>query len=188
MRRPDRIAGGPVCLTAVVMALLLQGCQALNPSVHAGALDEIRFKQLWDLYRHCLASTDAGAMRQAAARLSQAAQEAAAVMASPPPFLPTPLARLVSTPPLRLSVDPEALATSCALEAGEVAVASGQTALAVEMFRSVIQAHGPGTYAYYAERARAGLGRLRDKAPAVYEVLLPQSAPTRTVADSPVKR
>ncbi|MGH7165151.1 MAG: hypothetical protein ACREIS_06460 [Nitrospiraceae bacterium] len=182
MRRRHRIAGGPVCLTAVVMAVLLQGCQALNPSAQAGAMDEIRFRHLWHLYRHCLASTDAGAMRQDAARLSRAAHEAAAVVASPPPFLPKPLARLVSTPPLRLSVDPEALATSCALEAGQVALATGQTDLAVEMFYSVIQAHAPDKHAYYAEQARAGLGKLRDEAPAVYEVLLPQSPPTSFVA------
>ncbi len=188
MRRRRRIAGGRVCLTAVVMAVLLQGCQALNPSAQAGTLDEIRFRHLWDLYRHCLASTDAGAMRQDAARLSRAAHEAAAIVASPPPFLPEPLARLVATPPLRLSVDPEALATSCALEAGQVAVTTGQTDLAVEMFRSVIQAQAPDKYAYYAERARVGLGRLRDQAPALYEVLLPQSPPSPSAAFSPSGR
>jgi hypothetical protein len=170
------------------MAVLLQGCQALNPSAQASALDEIRFRHLWDLYRHCLASTDAGAMRQDVAHLSRAAHEAAAIVASPPPFLPMPLARLVASPPVRLSVDPEALATSCALEAGQVALATGQTDLAAEMFRSVILAHAPDKYVYYAERARAGLGRLRDGAPAVYEVLLPQSPPRPAVALSPSGR
>ena len=156
--RPASMSACPLAsLLVVASILMLQGCQALRPSAQSGGLDETEFSRLWDLYSHCRASADAEAMRLDAVRLSRAAAEARWVDRSVSPFLPKALARLVSDPPLRLSVDPAAMAASCTLETGQVALIEGQADLAADMFRSVIRGYPQKEYTFYVEKAHAGL-------------------------------
>ncbi|MGH7208735.1 MAG: hypothetical protein ACREIL_05050 [Nitrospiraceae bacterium] len=113
------------------------------------------FNDIWVIYTHCRAGSDPETMRQDAHRLSQAST----VDLSPPALLPESLRRLVSRPPLRLSVDPRAMAASCALHTGQTALAAGQSGLASDMFRLIIRRYPEAEYAYYVDQAREGLGQ-----------------------------
>ncbi len=137
------------------MALMLSGCQGLYLYDHPVDHQESQFNHLWGIYTHCRASSNPETLRQDAHRLSQAP------MADqlPHALLPDPLRRLVSRPPLRLSVDPRAMAASCALHAGQAALTAGKSELASGMFHQIIRGNPEAEYAYYVDQAREGLGQ-----------------------------
>ncbi|MGH7251771.1 MAG: hypothetical protein ACREIK_07920 [Nitrospiraceae bacterium] len=137
------------------MTLMLSGCQGLHLQDHQVGQQESVFSHLWGVYTHCRAGSDLETMRQDAHRLSQAPP----VDQSPPALLPDSLRRLVSRPPLRLSVDPRAMAASCALHAGQTALTAGQSDLAGDMFHQIIRKYPEAEYAYYVDQARKGLGQ-----------------------------
>ena len=137
------------------MVLMLSGCQGLHLQDHQVGHRESVFTHLWSVYTLCRASSDPETSRQDARRLSLAPR----VDQSPPALLPDALRRLVSRPPLRLSVDPRAMAASCTLHAGQTALIAGQTELATDMFHQIVRNYPEAEYAYYVNRARDGLSQ-----------------------------
>ena len=135
------------------MVLLLSACQSIQLRDQPVGHEESVFNQLWGIYTHCRATSDPETSRQDAHRLGQTP----IVDQSPSALLPDSLRRLVSRPPLRLSVDPRAMAASCALHTGQTALAAGQSDLAGFMFHQIIRRYPEAEYAYYVDQARDGL-------------------------------
>lgn len=135
------------------IALTLSGCQGLHLQDQQAGHRESVFNHLWGVFTHCRANSDPETSRQDAHRLSRAPR----MDQSPPVLLPHALRRLVSRPPLRLSVDPRAMAASCALHAGQTALAAGQNELASVMFHQIVREYPEAEYAFYVDQARDGL-------------------------------
>ena len=154
------------------VALMLWGCQGLQLRDKPVSQQESVFTHLWGIYTHCRAGSDPETIRQDAHRLSQAPMGDQ----SPPALLPDSLRRLVSRPPLRLSVDPRAMAASCALHAGQTALAAGRSDLAGDMFHQIIRNYPEAEYAYYVDQARDGLSEA---------VLNPSASPLLRLVSSP---
>jgi hypothetical protein len=136
-------------------AILLAGCQGHLHTPQASD-PEAGFRHLWALYSECLTVADPDTARLDAFRLLRAALPFAAEQ-DPPPFLPELLGRLVAEPPLRLSIDPQALAASCVLHSATIAQEHGRVDLAASLFRMVIENYPKPQHASYVEQARAGL-------------------------------
>jgi hypothetical protein len=118
--------------------LLLTGCQALIPPVDQVAREQA-FDRSWEFYRDC---------RRA---------DLAAILAQAPRW-----ERLAAAPvqrPVRLSVDPRALAAACAVHTGNLALSQGERELAAELYSLVIDRYPDPDYAYYVAQAWAGLLR-----------------------------
>lgn len=126
-------------VVVLIGMLFLTGCQAGLHSLDKTVADEEAFARSWGLYQDCRGADLATIL----ARTPQWER-----MAAPP-------ARL----PVRLSVDPRALAADCALHAGNLALTQGEQGLAVEFFSLVIERYRVEDYAYYVARARDGLLR-----------------------------
>ncbi|MGH7260501.1 MAG: hypothetical protein ACREI9_07440, partial [Nitrospiraceae bacterium] len=74
------------------------------------------------------------------------------------PFpLPDFVKRVVVQPAPRLAADPKAMAASCSLSTGHVALRAERLDLATDLFRAVLQNHPQPEYAYYVDQARIGL-------------------------------
>lgn len=136
--------------------LLLTGCQlgVLQGSETGMGPDE--FARIWGLYQDCRSA------------------ELATILAQTPRW--ERMAAAPSRLPVRLSVDPRALAAACAIHAGNLALSQGERELAVEWFSLVIQRYPEADYAYYVAQAWAGLNRAAESAtPTV--ALIPNSLP-----------
>jgi len=119
--------------------LFVAGCQTGMWPADKAALDQEAFERFWGLYQDCRTADLATIL----ARTPQWER-----MAAPP-----------SGQPVRLSVDPQALAAACAVNAGNLALAQGERELAVELFSLVLDRYTDTTYAFYAGQARDGLLR-----------------------------
>jgi hypothetical protein len=142
---------------ALLMLVGLAGCSSIpQPSPMVGSLVEKdeSFKRLWGLYTSCRSNRDpVGAWRDARGLEELARTTAAATSGL---GLPAPLNWLVSQPPVRLSVDPRAMAAACLLHAAELSQAVGWEHAAV-MFGTLIRQYPETDYAYYVAQARSGL-------------------------------
>jgi len=86
-------------------------------------------------------------------------------------FLPETFAHEVLEPPLRISVNPEAMMAACALRAGEEERMTGQSNIAAELYRFVLSGSWRSLSSYYVEQARLGLALLeRNADPAIKDV------------------
>jgi hypothetical protein len=140
--------------------VVLAGCQTGQFHEPPLAEREAIFRNLWALYGECRTLTEPATARLAALRVAQAAPSALPRREAPPAFLPNALTRYIENPPLRMSVDPWALAADCAVHAGTVALEADRLDLARELFRLVILNHSHADYAYYVAQAQQGLIRM----------------------------
>lgn len=136
------------------------GCQSLQPFADTAVLGNESFGHLWRVYSHCRSSADPDEMRQDLLQLSGAVGSMSETM-NTPSFLPQGLQRLIEEPPSRLSVDPPAMAISCAVHAGQAAQADGRTHMAEELFGFVLSKDREPQYTYYVGQARLGLAQMQ---------------------------
>jgi len=142
---------------ALLIVMLINGCDTSRSSSRPSPPDNGRFMDLWSIYIHCHRSEDPDLVRADAQRLSRMADVINSVAAPIPPESDEPAH---FTPPVRLSVDPAAMAASCALHAGLVAQERGRHHLAREMFQTVITNFPQPPYRYYVAQAQLSLDRL----------------------------
>lgn len=137
----------------IVLTIWLQGCQSLGFDPGMRDLPEEHFQGLWRVYEHCRVSHDIQAVRGDAEILSQAAFAHEGQAASVPDIL----ASWVETPPVRLAVEPKAMAASCAVQGSHMAWQSGHPELAERLFSFVVRRFHEPPYLFYVSEARAGL-------------------------------
>lgn len=123
----------------LISLLWLAGCQTASLPVDKGAVNQEAFDRFWGLYQDCR-SADLGTILVQTPRWEY-------------------MAAVPSNLPVRLSVDPRALAADCALHAGNLALMQGEQGLAVEFYSLVIERYPQPDYAYYVARAWDGLMR-----------------------------
>lgn len=140
------------------LVLLAAGCQSSHPSSLVDAYhDNDRFMSLWQRYNACRIASDFGRAHLELKQLSSAAllkEQDGFVLP-----LPTKLQRWVSAPANRQAVDVRAMAASCSLRAGQLALHEGQIDTARNLFSSVLT-HHKDISPYYTLRAKRLLAEL----------------------------
>ena len=133
--------------------MLFSGCHSLQPTEKSElTLENSEFMGLWSMYNRCAIDQDPLQMRDYVHQLTEAPRPIS-INQSPIP-LPKFLKNLASHRGSRLSVDPRAMAASCALLAGEIAWKTGDPELARELLQAVVDGYPEAEYAYYVEKAR----------------------------------
>ena len=145
-----------------LIIIMLGGCQSLQPLSDVTVLSDESFARLWRIYTRCRSSVEPDEMRQDTLRLSHAVRSMSETM-NRSLILPQGVQRLIEETPLRLSVDPGAMAMACALHAGQAAQATGQTLMAVELFHFILSKDQEPPYTYYVVQARLGLAQMQTK-------------------------
>ncbi len=173
---------------ALSLVMVVGGCRSMQLPDKPASLDNAAFMSLWDAYRHCQAGQDLDAMRRDAQQLTRVAlsQEQQPIQDWPFP-LPDFVRRVVAPPAPRLSADPKAMAASCALATGRVALRAERLDLASDMFRAVLRNHPQPEYAYYVDQARTGLEQVDRIARFAQhgDVLAPAVIPISSAASAP---
>lgn len=142
----------------LITALTAVGCQS-NPSVTSARYDNVRFMDVWSTYTHCLSAEDSQTALLDSTKLRQVSR--AQTTHSPiETILPARLKNMVSQPASRLAVDVHAMAASCSLHAGTLAMSAGEVELARNKFREVLHGHTESDYGYYTTQARELLAQL----------------------------
>lgn len=139
----------------LAISLSMVGCQS-NPANTSVRYDNVGFMDVWNTYTYCLSTTDS----QSAARYSvklHDVNQAQTNRSSLDNFLPVPFKEVISQPTPRLAVDVSAMAASCGLHTGTLALRAGEYDLARERFTQVLRLHTQSDYSYYAAQARARL-------------------------------
>ncbi len=150
-----RIKHRNLCLSIGLTALvLLSGCQSLQP-IEKGelSLPDAEFMGLWATYNDCIVDQDPLHMKEYVLQLTDAPRPIS-IHHSPIP-LPRFLKNWTSNRGSRLSVDPRAMAASCALQAGTTAWKTGHYILAQDLLQSIIDEYPEAEYAYYVSQARS---------------------------------
>ncbi|MBS0171920.1 MAG: hypothetical protein JSR62_16350 [Nitrospira sp.] len=142
----------------LAMAMTAIGCQS-NPTTTSVRYDNVRFMDVWSTYTHCLSTSEIQAALLDANKLRQVSQ-AQPTQSPLNNLLPAKLRSMVSQPASRLAVDVRAMAASCGLHAGDVAMSAGESDLAMDQFRDVLQSHAGSDYSYYTAQARERLSQL----------------------------
>jgi hypothetical protein len=142
------------------LSLLVVGCQTGQP-VKSTAVDNGGFIGLWNTYAHCQSATDLDQLKQDASRLVSAANRSQTQDSFVLP-LPGKIERMVATPSARLAVDVKAMAASCSLRAGHVAMDLKQFDVARPLLESVLAYQSQPDYAYYSLQAKAMLSELNN--------------------------
>ena len=142
----------------LLAALTAVGCQS-NPAVTSVRYDNVRFMDVWSTYTHCLSAEDSQVALQDSTKL-RVVSRAQTTRSTLDTILPTSLQNLVSQPSSRLAVDVHAMAASCSLHAGNLAMSAGELDVARNQFREVLQGHAESDYAYYTAQARERLTQL----------------------------
>jgi hypothetical protein len=117
---------------------------------------------LWNTYALCQGESDLEQLSQHALMLKKAASHTVSQNSFIIP-LPGQIQRLVTTPSSRFAVDVKAMAASCSLRAGQVAMQKGKDDLARSLFQSVLEYHHLD-YAYYSMQAKMMLSELDNPA------------------------
>jgi hypothetical protein len=138
--------------------LLASGCQSSQTSnLVNNHHDNDRFMSLWQRYNACRVASD---FERAHLELKQLSS--AAFLNDQDGFvlpLPTKLQRWVSAPTNRQAVDVRAMAASCSLRAGQLALHEGQIDTARDLFSSVLT-HHKDVSPYYVVQAKRLLTEL----------------------------
>lgn len=143
----------------VGVLLLSSGCQTGTPIKESG-LDNSRFMTLWETYTHCKSTSDLGETRADMGTLTKAALTNHSYEGFVLP-IPVKLERLVTTPATRLSVDVRAMAASCSLHAGQVAIGQGRIDFAREAFTEVLSLHDQNeNSSFYLAQAKSFLAEI----------------------------
>jgi len=158
-RDQRRLSPFQVCLLLSGLVCGIAGCQLAPPPLKAPAANHSdfgnreTFMELWQIYTHCQTSEDPEGLVVDAMRLDQAAET------TPPKPLPMlePIEEMVEPPPVRLAVDPNAMAAACSLRAARTAMDRGWYDLAITLYRSIIPTAPDAPSTYYVKRAQVGL-------------------------------
>jgi hypothetical protein len=145
-------------LLVVGVMILVTGCTT-SPATPMSESRNSGFMSLWNIYADCKSTSDLGQAESDLKQLRSARVEEPGVYEGFVLPLPTRIERLVSNPASRVAVDVEAMASACALHAGELALDQGHIDIARDLFVSVITLHD-GENSYYVLKARTLLGRL----------------------------
>jgi len=142
----------------LLMALTALGCQS-NTAVTSVRYDNVRFMDVWSTYTHCLSADESQVALQDSTKL-QDVSRAQTTRSSLDTILPAGLKNMVAQPSSRLAVDVHAMAASCGLHAGNLAMSAGELDVARHQFREVLHGHAESDYAYYTAQARERLTQL----------------------------
>jgi hypothetical protein len=145
-------------LLVVGVMILVTGCTT-SPATPMSESRNSGFMSLWNIYADCKSTSDLGQAESDLKQLRSVRVEEPGVYDGFVLPLPTRIERLVSNPASRVAVDVEAMASACALHAGELALDQGHIDIARDLFVSVITLHD-GENSYYVLKARTLLGRL----------------------------
>lgn len=158
-RDQRRLTPFQVCLLLTGLVCGIAGCQPAPPPLNALAPKHSEsgtnetVMELWQVYRHCQTSEDPEGLVADAMRLNRAAE----TTPSEPSALLEPIEDLMEEPPVRLAVDPNAMAAACSLRAAHIAMDRGSYDLAITLYRSIIPTAPEAQSNYYAKRAQVGL-------------------------------
>ena len=144
-------------LGIVALALVASGCQS-NPVKRPG-LDNMGFMSLWESYSRCKLSSDLSQVLPETQKLADATHLRYGNDGFILP-LPAKLGKLVTDPTNRFAVDVRAMASACTLHAGQLALESGHTDLAKDLFAKVLELHPSDESSYYRLQARTFLKEL----------------------------
>lgn len=112
-------------------------------------VDNTRFMDTWETYRHCSASSEPDEIRLDLQELNSVAQ-VATLQSEPSVHLPAAIRSWMEALPSRLAVDPKAMAVACALHGARVAQLAGRTELSVELFTAAGAAQERSSNVRYA--------------------------------------
>ncbi len=142
----------------MVSALSAVGCQSSLAS-NSVRYDNVRFMDVWNTYTHCLSTEETQSALLDSTKLHGVSQTQAnrSLFEN---FLPSQFKNMVAQPSFRLAVDVHAMAASCSLHTGNLAVSVGEHDLAKNQFRQILDSHTQSDYSYYAAQARAQLSHL----------------------------
>ncbi|MBI4000204.1 MAG: hypothetical protein HY348_00265 [Nitrospira defluvii] len=142
----------------LITSLAAVGCQS-SPASTSVRYDNVRFMDVWSTYTHCLSTEETQSAMLDSTKLHEVSQTQAnqSLLEN---FLPAQFKNMVTQPSSRLAVDVHAMAASCSLHAGALALAVGEHDLARNQFRQILNSHPQSDYSYYAAQARARLSHL----------------------------
>ena len=151
-RRAARLAL-PIVLTSLVG---LGGCHApwlfeTSDSI----VDDSRFMNTWETYRHCSSSSEPDEIRTDLQELNSVAQ-VVTMQSQPSAHLPATIRSWMDALPSRLAVDPSAMAVACALHGARVAETAGRFELSSELYAAAGAVQKGPSYVRYA----AGTNRI----------------------------
>lgn len=178
----------PTCLLLATLLCGIAGCQFVRPHSDAQAAgnsesgdDSNRaFMELWEVYTHCQTNEDPKELLMDAMRLNQAAET--------PPKVPTlldPMEQIMEPLPVRLPVDPKAMAAACSLHAAHAAMDIGWNDTAINLYRSIIPTPPDAQSNYYIERAQEGLAEAVNRKARHPRNQVPLSSATSRTSSSP---
>ena len=149
MRSPYRIA-----LAVLTMTMLCSAWACTTPGSSLQSKQQATFMDVWNVYNDCRKGDDPESLLLDALVLHRVAQgkDTPAL----PPIL-KPLRKLIDPTPVRLAVDPRAMAAACTLRAGDAALKRGWYDVAMQIFTAMIPAYQAPEFAYYLREARSGL-------------------------------
>ena len=140
---------GVLRLCGSLIAVLAFGCAIVDPG--ANVEEQPSLMRLWKTYVHCRKSRDPDRMWADSQRLREAAR--ILKRPQPSPWLLGVTAHATSELPLRLSVDPDAMAVDCSLKAGRAARDHNRPRLAVTLFHQIAKTYPVDRYGYYINQA-----------------------------------
>jgi hypothetical protein len=140
-----------VCLAVV-------GCQS-SPTSTSVRYDNVGFMDVWNTYTHCLSTNDSQSAVRHSTKLHDV-NETQINRLPPDNFLLAQFKQVISQPATRLAVDVSAMAASCGLHTGTLALTAGEYDLARSQFTQILTRHIQSDYPYYATQARARLSDL----------------------------
>lgn len=140
-----------------LLAICLTGCQSVDPATSTTQAKRESFSKLWKLYEQCRAKQDLEAVLAQEAPLAREA----ALNNQPQEDFPNPMMNdKTYQQPLRVVVDPKALAADCTLRAAGLAAQEGRLSKAKDLYAAVLHRYPESVYALYTDRARHGLAHL----------------------------
>lgn len=153
-----RSVGRHLLLGLLGTIILASGCQSA-PAMKQAGLDNSRFMSLWDTYTRCKGASDLEQATIDARLLTEAAQIRTRHDGFVLP-LPMKLERYVNHPTNRFAVDVQAMASSCSLHAGQLALDRGRVDVARDLFSAVLALSPREGSSYYILQAKTFLAEL----------------------------
>jgi hypothetical protein len=118
-------------------------------------VDDTRFMNIWETYRHCSSSSEPDEIRTDLQELNSVARVVRA-QSQPSVHLPAAIRSWMEALPSRLAVDPSAMAAACAVHGARVAQTAGRSDLSMELFAAAGAVEEGRSYVRYA----AGTNRM----------------------------
>ena len=147
---------GPLLFMSVVE---LSGCHtqwlvdASDPIV-----DNTRFMNTWETYRHCRSSSEPDEIRTDLQELNTVVQ-IVTQQNQPSVHFPAAIRSWMDALPSRLAVDPNAMAAACAMHGARVAQSAGRPGLSAELFTAAGSAQEGSSFVRYVDGANRILKR-----------------------------